>query len=945
MADHEEDGTRENATGGNTGAAVDADANMAEKGECVDSDVGADADVKMAEDDGKAAEVADEEGAQEPGCAKELEVDSVDDPRPKLAAGTVLVPSGDGCTSFNAVPSHGGRVLLSLADGGLHHLLAAARANVGVKQGRYMFEVHPLEGARCKPEAHPPKGHGKDGRAPPPPVVSSRPYFAVGFSSTKSALFLGDDANSCGFDSNGNFLQDGDQIRVGQRIPMTDHRKAFGLLLNLDPSSANANTLSFFCDGRRLCPPQPLPEALKGRTLFPTVNYKHVTLRMNFGPDLIAPLSFRCSTLASAAQDDVEIPVGQNGNQKLPADILFPVGLPDEGTFEWLNTFLDENPSYTELSDRSLLEWARRTGLQRAKGYKARNSNDRPGMELGIAEFDNATVKRTLATMATNLGRSCVVMEVRNNLLAAERRKMLDHYSGPEYRRVAMVVMGEPPAAWKAAVQERTLAEKRRKVANDVRTKRREEEKNAEGEVSEEPLEDAVKKAVDAVELTEEEKQLWFYKSKDLDLSAREFGRQFSNFSIPEMDEGWDDIKFVWQPKERCAEYLSGWISDKKLTQRIEDLQPGEWFKEKWSAWQDLLDQWRWSDAEWRDKNRKRKSKSGDDGDDADEEHPAEDADSGGTKDVKPENLDVYTVANVFDIAKGEPLFANFEYEDWTLLGLRAELLFLVHGFRYDLNDPERPAFHLSHLSFYYQKYFKKPLEPKHFGVASLSDLLNLVKDTVEPDPISAMMEAMLSDDSPLDNLLKLTEDARRERSIAADAGDDSAVLKFSRPAQASYDRSSGGSNAAHGRYPQSSSGHGGGRDRHGGGSYGSKGGRDAGGYSGRLPPPPPSGMGGGDRWYGGDPRGAGSYGGSYGGYPTGYSSLPPPPPRGGYGHAPAPSSSSYGGSNKRSSYEASHQDGYRGNGAPPYKQARGSSYGAPPPSRGGYSGSSYSRR
>merc|ERR1711990_1263540 len=75
---------------------------------------------------------------------------------------------------------------------------------------------------------------------------------------------------------------------------------------------------------------------------------------------------------------------------------------------------------------------------------------------------------------------------------------------------------------------------------------------------------------------------------------------------------------------------------------------------------------------------------------------------------VDPEDVDVFAVEDVMDLGSGEPLFSKFGPEDWALLSLRAELHFLVHAFKKDVDDPDRPSFHESHLSFYYTKYFKK---------------------------------------------------------------------------------------------------------------------------------------------------------------------------------------------------------------------------------------------
>lgn len=53
--------------------------------------------------------------------------------------------------------------------------------------------------------------------------------------------------------------------------------------------------MSLFKDGVRVCQPQPLPEALVGKALFPTVTFKNMTTYVNFGPEPLSPLPFKCS--------------------------------------------------------------------------------------------------------------------------------------------------------------------------------------------------------------------------------------------------------------------------------------------------------------------------------------------------------------------------------------------------------------------------------------------------------------------------------------------------------------------------------------------------------------------------------------------------------------------------------------------------------------------------
>jgi len=44
-------------------------------------------------------------------------------------------------TTLNVVPTSGGKVFSCLTEGGMSYLMGGARASVGMKAGRYMFEV------------------------------------------------------------------------------------------------------------------------------------------------------------------------------------------------------------------------------------------------------------------------------------------------------------------------------------------------------------------------------------------------------------------------------------------------------------------------------------------------------------------------------------------------------------------------------------------------------------------------------------------------------------------------------------------------------------------------------------------------------------------------------------------------------------------------------------
>ncbi|CAK0863840.1 unnamed protein product [Prorocentrum cordatum] len=145
------------------------------------------------------------------------------------------------------------------------------------------------------------------------------------------------------------------------------------------------------------------------------------------------------------------------------------------------------------------------------------------------------------------------------------------------------------------------------------------------------------------------------------------------------------------------------------------------------------------------------------------------------------EGLDLFGVDEVKDIGAGVPLFKEFQMEDWTVMGLAFELHLMAHAFGKDVNDPERQGMHLDHLQFYYQKYFKKPLNLQLFGVSSVKELLALgmLRDVVYTSKQGVLRSAMDEEMESFQIFVKLAEASRRYRNIRTDFGDESEVLKL----------------------------------------------------------------------------------------------------------------------------------------------------------------------
>eukprot|EP00429_Kryptoperidinium_foliaceum_P083983 CAMPEP_0176217372 /NCGR_PEP_ID=MMETSP0121_2-20121125/17660_1 /TAXON_ID=160619 /ORGANISM="Kryptoperidinium foliaceum, Strain CCMP 1326" /LENGTH=922 /DNA_ID=CAMNT_0017556503 /DNA_START=15 /DNA_END=2781 /DNA_ORIENTATION=+ len=773
----------------------------------------------------------------------EKEVDAPEDKRKRVGADAVALSVVD--TTLNAMVAPNRKMAMTLTDGGFQYLLAGARATAGMKAGRYMFEVAVVEHVHLTETVQ--------GRPPYP-----RHLVRVGVSTAGSSLLMPESAESVCFDSEGNFAHDGKQTQNAASRVLQKFAKdqVFAVVVNLDPSSKVANTISLFRDGQRIGEPHALPESLIGKTLYPTVTYRNVTLRVNFGPTPRAALPFVCRMLSDAAAADVELaPKPKEKNE-----VVFPVGLPDKGYFDWVDQFVKEHPGHVELSDRKIFAWAQASGLWGEKSRGGWDSSDKPDMKFGIPMLEDFTVRKVLSTIAPTVPRSYVVPELTSNLLAEDRKAVARRFASAGFVCKAVVLMGEPDAAYKAYVQELMLAEKQAKAdaeraakeskerrkdrwgdaeKKDAEPKEAEEKKAAdaddkeksaeakagegngdaepkaeEGKEAEEAKEEANEEAKEEpkeeaqepeppVELTEEEKAAPCRKAAIPDVQDRVLRKAFADFTLPSQEEGFDCIAYPWQPADACAKVLKEWVLEQKRTQLVEDLQPGEWFKEQTSKWEGLCKEWRKAQTDYSDTDKgKAKAKAAEDkksaADGEAKEGEAEEASEGAQPmEINSDDLDVFEVKNVCDIGNGQPLFASFAYEDWTLLSTRFEMHLLLHAFKRDLNDPDRPSFGEQHLGYYYSKYFKKTFDMKIFGVQTFAEFIELIKETIAVNEETTFLTALLSDDTPLEDFVRHTEAHRRERQQRIDAGDETAKLKFSRAAPAPREADRGAAAAA----------------------------------------------------------------------------------------------------------------------------------------------------
>eukprot|EP00434_Breviolum_minutum_P004912 symbB.v1.2.004332.t1/scaffold188.1/size279614/21 len=110
---------------------------------------------------------------------------------------------------------------MPLTEGGLQYLMAAARGNVGIKSGRYVYEVKVIE------TLNPSEGLQRSARTPMP-----RQLLKLGFSTLEAPL-LGETDETVSFDSEGFFYCGKQRVQMAQRLCKD---QIIAVLLNLDQS-------------------------------------------------------------------------------------------------------------------------------------------------------------------------------------------------------------------------------------------------------------------------------------------------------------------------------------------------------------------------------------------------------------------------------------------------------------------------------------------------------------------------------------------------------------------------------------------------------------------------------------------------------------------------------------------------------------------------------------
>merc|ERR1740123_2423832 len=91
--------------------------------------------------------------------------------------------------------------------------------------------------------------------------------------------------------------------------------------------------------------------------------------------------------------------------------------------------------------------------------------------------MDDMSVRKVLRAVAPVQARGYIVPELKSNLLTAERTEALARFSSPDFKKTAVVIMGEPSADYKGKVQALMLADKKKKAQEEERKRLLEEKR------------------------------------------------------------------------------------------------------------------------------------------------------------------------------------------------------------------------------------------------------------------------------------------------------------------------------------------------------------------------------------------------------------------------------------------------------------------------------------
>lgn len=312
-------------------------------------------------------------------------------------------------TTINCIVDQDQTIISAVHGDGFERLNAQARANYGVKRGRYYWEIQFLE---CH---------------------AQRPDFRIGVSLAGAAWVGGE--QSIAFGNNCKVRAGGEKIADEKtKTRFVEKTDVVGVLLNTleeeirDTGKVNSNTISLFINGERASEPIPLPTDMVGKVLFPHISFKHCTVHTNFGP-LMKPLPFTAHTFAQAATTELERSKCGDDAETITPKAVLPIGQ-QEG---WVKEFVEKSKEpFVELTEDYFKAWMGESGV-------VKYTNPNQPSRYGLSCFDNPL---NLLPWINIKGRSVIYdCNQRHLLFTDERAKVVNALS--KHEKIAVVVKFE----------------------------------------------------------------------------------------------------------------------------------------------------------------------------------------------------------------------------------------------------------------------------------------------------------------------------------------------------------------------------------------------------------------------------------------------------------------------------------------------------------------------
>lgn len=642
---------------------------------------------------------------------------------PKIPFGTMKLNPLD--ASFNALCTDNS--MFSMQTDGFNQLFSGMRASVGVKSGRYYFEVKLMDQPRQTRVGFS-ASSGYSNVIPDIDPESGLPENTV--SNNLSTLCL-DDTFSYAFDASGSVFRGG--MKDKDANPKWSRTDIVGVLLNVEKK-----TLTLYLNGTKTPTGQvtQLPDSLfddEGKlkmALYPTVVCKHSAIECNFSSKVWKDLPFKVRTVGDILAKDAVFSPKSSSSMDFTDDeeaentvkVMIPCGFE---TANLITDYVGKEKDAIVLTQESLNKWAEKSGNYKRGNYSKYNIQcvDVPNSVFPVLLRGNRKYVYSFSGY--------------NNMHPKGRRECLAKLNhGLNVEVIAVVGSMEEFAAGK----------------------------------------------------------------KMAPLLMRE---KFEELTLPTVEEGFSKVLFT---DEIAEELLQAWKKDCKLKSKIapQDLKKSSFFQDRATEFarikalrhkgsgpklQAAKEKEREAKREEKRKVREEEKKKREE-----EEGKLDDCDDPAAK--MEESLS--------DDEEEEPnmgVLEEFAEEDWMLAGLRNELFALLHAFRLDVDDPERPSFPAVHFPYYFQLYTGKSLNVmlNQFSVKSFDELARLVPDLFKhtigvdefqlrksSDSLLQEYDLILLGDAMDDvntatpaHFIELTEQARQERQDRLDAGDENAALTF----------------------------------------------------------------------------------------------------------------------------------------------------------------------